>query len=125
MQIIYNQRTRLSLEDEALYEACYCSTLDELLSTADVITFHCPLNDKTQGVISHDQFAKMKDGVFIINTRRGQVIDEEAFISALENGKVARAGLDVHHNEPHIKSVWTNLPCYRTSADAHDLVRIG
>lgn len=90
-------------EKEAVYNATYCSTLDELLSTCDVISVHCPLNDATKGLISHDQFAKMKDGVFIINTCRGPVIDEEALINALESGKVARAGLDVFHNEPKIK----------------------
>lgn len=103
MDIIYSQRTRMSSEDEALYGASYCSTLDELLSNSDVISFHCPLNDKTRGMISHDQFAKMKDGVFIINTCRGPIIDEDAFIAALDSGKVTRAGLDVHHNEPNIK----------------------
>ncbi len=90
-------------EDEALYGASYCPTLDDLLSNADVISFHCPLNDKTEGMISTEQFAKMKDGVFIVNTCRGPIIDENAFIAALESGKVARAGLDVHHNEPNIK----------------------
>lgn len=103
MRIIYYQRTRLSPEDEAQYEATYCPTLDGLLSKADLISPHCPLNDKTEGLLSHEQFAKMKDGVFIVNTARGPIIDEDALIAALENGKVARAGLDVHHNEPNIK----------------------
>ncbi|EXJ84040.1 hypothetical protein A1O3_04707 [Capronia epimyces CBS 606.96] len=106
MHIIYHQRNRMSAEDEALYGATYCSTLDELLSSADVISFHFPLSDKTKGMISHAEFAKMKDGVFIVNTCRGPVIDEEAFIAALESGKVARAGLDVHHNEPDINPYW-------------------
>ncbi len=103
MKIIYHQRSRLSQKDEELYEATYCPTLDELLSQADVISPHCPLNDKTEGLLSHEQFAKMKDGVFIVNTARGPIIDEDALIKALESGKVCRAGLDVHHNEPNIK----------------------
>ncbi|KAF9891254.1 hypothetical protein FE257_004818 [Aspergillus nanangensis] len=102
MEIIYYQRTRMLPEDEAAYQASYCSSLDELLATADVISVHCPLNQKTQGMLSHDQFAQMKDGVFLVNTCRGPVIDEDALIGALESGKVARAALDVFHNEPNI-----------------------
>jgi lactate dehydrogenase-like 2-hydroxyacid dehydrogenase len=103
MHIIYYQRNRMALEDEELYEAKYCSSLDDLLSKADIISPHCPLNEKTTNLLSHEQFAKMKDGVFIVNTARGPIINEEAMIAALESGKVARAGLDVHHNEPDIK----------------------
>ena len=103
MQILYHQRTRMLPHDEDVSDATYCSTLDELLSTADVISIHCPLNEKTKGLISHEQFAKMKDGVFIVNSCRGPVIDEEALIDALESGKVARAGLDVFDHEPNIK----------------------
>ncbi|EXJ82088.1 hypothetical protein A1O1_08157 [Capronia coronata CBS 617.96] len=102
MKVIYYQRTRLEPEDEAAYDATYCSSLDELLSEADIISPHFPLNEKTKGMLSHEQFAKMKDGVFLINTCRGPVIDEDALIKALESGKVTRAGLDVFHNEPNI-----------------------
>lgn len=103
MKISYWQRTRLLPDEEALYDATWCSSLDELLSTADVLTLHCPLNDKTEGLIGREQFAKMKDGVFLVNTSRGPVIQEDALIEALESGKVARAGLDVFDNEPKIK----------------------
>lgn len=103
MDILYHQRTQMKPEDDALYGATYYSSLDEMLATADVISVHCPLNKNTKGLISHEQFAKMKDGVFIINTCRGPVIDEDALISAIKSGKVARAGLDVHHNEPNIE----------------------
>ncbi|KAI0151427.1 D-isomer specific 2-hydroxyacid dehydrogenase [Pestalotiopsis sp. NC0098] len=102
MEILYHQRAQLNPDDEALYGATYYSSLDEMLATADVISVHCPLNKSTKGLISHEQFAKMKDGVFLINTCRGPVIDEDALISAMKSGKVARAGLDVFHNEPNI-----------------------
>lgn len=105
MRIIYYQRTRLSAEDEETFQATYCSTLDELLGASDVVSVHCPLNDKTKGLISHKEFAKMKDGVFLVNTSRGPVVDEDALISALESGKVLRAGLDVFKDEPNIKYV--------------------
>lgn len=103
MKIVYHTRTRMPPDQEAQYDAEYCATLEELLTTADVISLHCPLNETTKGMISTEQFAIMKDGVFIVNTCRGPVIDEDAFITAMESGKVARAGLDVHHNEPDIK----------------------
>jgi lactate dehydrogenase-like 2-hydroxyacid dehydrogenase len=103
MDIIYHQRTRMLPEDEKLYDAKFCSTLDELLSTADVVSLHCPLNKNTEGMISHKEFAKMKDGVFFINTSRGPLANEEALIEALESRKICRAGLDVFHNEPRIK----------------------
>ena len=105
MRIIYYQRTRMSNEDEASFGATYCSTLDELLSASDVVSVHCPLNEKTKGLISHKEFAKMKDGVFLVNTSRGPVVDEDALISAMESGKVLRAGLDVFKDEPKIKYV--------------------
>lgn len=62
----------------------------------------CPLNEVITGLIGPAKFAAMKDGVFIINTARGAVIDEDALIAALECGKVARAGLDVFSDEPKV-----------------------
>ncbi len=75
-------------------------TLDELCERSDFISVHAPLNKHTQGMISHDQFNKMKKEAFIINTARGPVIDEAALIVALQEGKIAGAGLDVVEVEP-------------------------
>lgn len=102
MKIKYYNRTRLSKEVEEAYQVEYCSTLEELLSTADVVSVHCPLSEATRNLISHDQFKFMKDGAFLINTARGPIVDEEALIAALESGKVARAGLDVFSDEPNV-----------------------
>ena len=74
-----------------------------MLAETDVVSVQCPLNEKTKGLISHAEFAKMKDGVFIVNTSRGPIIDEDALIEAMKTGKVSRAGLDVFDNEPNIK----------------------
>ena len=79
--------------------------LSTLLSTSDIISVNCPLNDATRGMLSDAQFARMKDGVFIVNTARGAIIDEAALIRALQSGKVARAGLDVFEKEP-VKESW-------------------
>ncbi|MBU1046379.1 hydroxyacid dehydrogenase [Patescibacteria group bacterium] len=69
--------------------------MDELLAQADVITLHVPYNPHTHHLINKDSFEKMKDGVVIINTSRGGVIETESLVEALKEGKVASAGLDV------------------------------
>lgn len=81
-------------------------SLDELCEKSDYISVHAPLNQHTQGMISYEQFNKMKKEVFIINTSRGPVIDEAALINALVEGKIAGAGLDVVEQEP----IETNSP---------------
>jgi len=78
--------------------------LDELFAQADFITIHTPMTDKTRGIVNKEAFAKMKDGVYIVNTARGAVIDEDALVRALDSGKVARAGLDVFDPEPKFDS---------------------
>lgn len=74
--------------------------LDELLSESDVISLHCPLTEKTQGIISAETIAAMKDGVQVINTARGPLVDENAMAKALESGKVACYMADVLSTEP-------------------------
>jgi len=75
------------------------SPMDELLSSADIITLHIPFTGEP--VLSTSQFEAMKEGVVIINAARGGTIDESALLIALDNGKVAAAGLDVFENEPN------------------------
>lgn len=101
MKIKYYNRRQLSAEDEATYNATYCNSLHELLGTADVVSLNCPLNSETTNLIGDAEFAAMKHGVYLVNTSRGAVVDEQALIRALESGKVARAGLDVFTNEPN------------------------
>jgi glycerate dehydrogenase len=74
--------------------------LDELLAQSDVISLHCPLSEKTRGIINRDNIARMKEGVIIINTSRGPLIVEEDLAQALNSGKVYAAGLDVVSVEP-------------------------
>jgi lactate dehydrogenase-like 2-hydroxyacid dehydrogenase len=102
MHVQYYNRRRLPPEDEVIYNVTHCKTLEDLLRTSDVISVSCPLDATTKGLLSYKEFAQMKDGVFIVNTARGAIIEEEALISALESGKVARAGLDVFQDEPKI-----------------------
>jgi len=74
--------------------------LDELFAKADVLTLHTPLTDQTRGIVGPKAFAKMKDGVRIVNCARGGLIDEAALLEALNSGKVAGAALDVFEVEP-------------------------
>ncbi len=74
--------------------------LDTLLANSDVISLHCPLKAETAKIINASTIAKMRDGVIILNTGRGGLVDEEALASALKSGKVYAAGVDVVSVEP-------------------------
>ncbi|KAL3420568.1 D-isomer specific 2-hydroxyacid dehydrogenase [Phlyctema vagabunda] len=99
MRIQYHNRSQLSPELEA--GAAYVS-FEELLKTSDVLSLNLSLNNKTKGIIGTKEFAGMKDGIIIVNTARGKLIDEKALVDALESGKVFSAGLDVYEEEPEI-----------------------
>ncbi|WP_417683769.1 D-2-hydroxyacid dehydrogenase family protein [Roseibium sp.] len=75
-------------------------SLDELLSVSDVLSLHLPLNSHTRGMIGAAELSRMKQGRILINTARGPIVDETALISALENGHLGGAGLDVFEIEP-------------------------
>ncbi len=74
--------------------------LDELLEASHVVSVHCPLVATTRHLISTAQFAKMRPEAVLINTSRGAVVNEEALVAALEDGRIAGAGLDVYEQEP-------------------------
>ncbi|CAG8050545.1 unnamed protein product [Penicillium olsonii] len=99
MKVIYHNRRELS--DEMSAGAQYVS-FDELLSISDVVSLNLPLNKNTRHIISRAEFAKMKDGVVVVNTARGAVMDEAALVEALDSGKVFSAGLDVFEEEPKV-----------------------
>jgi D-3-phosphoglycerate dehydrogenase len=75
-------------------------SLDALCQRSDYISVHVYLNEETRHLISHDQFAMMKPGAYLINCARGGVVDEAALIEALQNNRIAGAGLDVFEKEP-------------------------
>ena len=77
---------------------------DKIYREADFITVHLPKNAETLGFISDDEFAKMKDGVRVINVARGGIIDEEAWARAIESGKVVASAVDVYPKEPTTES---------------------
>jgi D-3-phosphoglycerate dehydrogenase len=75
-------------------------SLDEILAQSDVISLHLPLTEQTKHMISSSEFAKMKEGVILVNASRGGTVDEKALFEALESGKVRAAGIDVFEKEP-------------------------
>lgn len=85
--------------DESVKEFAEYTDFDTLLAESDIISLHVSGTDENRHLINADTFTRMKDGVMIINTSRGLVMDTDALIEALENGKVGFAGLDVVENE--------------------------
>ncbi|KAH8880527.1 hypothetical protein GQ53DRAFT_813266 [Thozetella sp. PMI_491] len=102
MKIHYYDVIRAPPEVEEELEATFHETPHDLFAVADCVTLHTPLNKHTQDLIGVEALATMKDGVRIINTARGPVVNEAALIEALRSGKVAAAGLDVHYYEPQV-----------------------
>lgn len=84
--------------------------MDDIVEKSDFITIHTPLTDGTRGMIGADEFSRMKDGVYIISTARGGIIDEKALLDALNSGKVAGAALDVFETEPPVFKELVNHP---------------
>ncbi len=98
MDILYHSRTRKpSFEEEC--NARYVA-LDELVATADYVTLHVPLTDETYHLIGQAALAAMKDTAYLVNTARGECVDEAALVTALKNGDIAGAALDVFEHEP-------------------------
>ncbi|KAJ5901774.1 hypothetical protein N7495_002302 [Penicillium taxi] len=107
MKIQYHNRSRLPTELEG--GATYVS-FDELLASSDVFSLNLALNASTRHIIGASEFGKMKDGVVIVNTARGALIDEKALVAAIDSGKVRSAGLDVYEKEPEIEPGLVNNP---------------
>ena len=95
MEIVYNNRNRLTVADEQEYLARYVG-LDELFSTADVVSINAPLTPETFHIVDAARLAQMKPSAFLINTARGPLVDEKALVVALRGGTIAGAGLDVY-----------------------------
>jgi glyoxylate reductase len=85
-------------------------SLEELLSTADVVSLHCPLNAQTRHLIGPAELRLMRPESVLVNTTRGPVVDEAALVAALERGEIAGAALDVYEHEPEVHSGLLGLP---------------
>ena len=97
MKVLANDENIIpELEDEL----CKYVSLEELFKGSDVISLHCPLLESTEGIINKTNISRMKDGVMIINTSRGQLVVEDDLKNALNSGKVGGAAVDVVSKEP-------------------------
>ena len=99
MTIAYTNSRPVSMELEHELAMTHMS-LTDLLVSSDVVSVHCPSNDSTFHLLGEAQFALMKKSAFLINTARGPIVDEDALVTALENGEIAGAALDVYEHEP-------------------------
>lgn len=101
MKIIYHNRHKLSPDIEALYNAIYVD-FDTLLKKSDFISLNAPATSATFHLIGAEQLKKMKPTAILINTARGQLVDEKALVAAIKNKQIFGAGLDVYEDEPKI-----------------------
>ncbi|WP_324717131.1 D-glycerate dehydrogenase [Carboxydochorda subterranea] len=109
MRVLYHDVARRPGEEEARLGVAY-RPLDELLSESDFVTLHVDLNPRTHHLIDARALSLMKPTAFLINTSRGPVVDEAALVRALEEGRLAGAGLDVFENEPAMAPGLARLP---------------
>ncbi len=102
LQIHYHNRRRVAPEIEKALEATYWDSLDQMLARMDIISINCPHTPATYHLLSARRLALMKSSAYIVNTARGEVIDENALARMIENNELGGAGLDVFEHEPAV-----------------------
>ncbi|QWC58057.1 D-glycerate dehydrogenase [Erythrobacter sp. 3-20A1M] len=102
LRIAYHNRKPLPRAIESMLSADYVADLDELVASSDILSLHCPSTDETRHMIDAARLDKMKDEAALINTARGDLVDYDALVRMLEEGRLIGAGLDVYPDEPAI-----------------------
>ncbi|MEX6724752.1 2-hydroxyacid dehydrogenase [Parapedomonas caeni] len=110
MAIHYHNRRRLPEAVERTVEATYWPRLEAMLSRVDIVSINCPLTPETNKLINDERLRLMQRHAYLINTARGEIVDETALVAALERGGIAGAGLDVFEQEPAIHPRLLDLP---------------
>jgi glyoxylate reductase len=100
MRVLYTKRTRLEQQEEDQLGVDWVPQLDELLRTSDFVSVQCSYNPSTHLLIGARELGLMKPTAYFVNTARGRIVDEPALIEALQQGRIAGAGLDVFWHEP-------------------------
>lgn len=109
MRVLYHSRKRAAPEVEARTGGQHCASLDELLEAADFVSLHCPGGTETRHLLDAARLDRMKRTAFLINTARGEVVDEAALGAALRSRTIAGAGLDVYGHEPRVPEAFLGL----------------
>jgi len=102
MDVAFYNRSAIDPMEAARYGAMQLPTIEDVLAASDFVSLHCPGGAENRHLMNAARFAAMKPGAFLINTARGDVVDEAALISALEQGTIRGAGLDVYEAEPNV-----------------------
>ena len=102
LSIHYHNRRRLPEAIEEELGASYHASVDTLLRISDVVTIHCPHTSETHEMVNAARIGAMKPTAYLINTARGEIVDEKALVAALQTGRIAGAGLDVYTHEPAV-----------------------
>jgi len=102
LQIHYHNRKSVHAHVETELEATYWESLDQMLARVDIISVNCPHTPATYHLLSARRLKLIKPAAYIVNTARGEIIDEDMLATMLENGRIAGAGLDVYEREPAI-----------------------
>ena len=110
MSIHYHNRKAVHPSIEAELEATYWETIEQMLPRVDIISINCPSTPATHHLLNKERLSLLSPHSYLVNTGRGDVIDEMALIELLKENKIAGAGLDVYEHEPVISSALIDLP---------------
>ena len=110
MSIHYHNRNQLHPEIESDLEATWWENLNQMISRMDIISINCPHTDLTHRMIGKEQLNLIQKHAFLVNTARGEIVDEKSLVEALLNKEIAGAGLDVYENETKINSQLFEVP---------------
>lgn len=110
LEIAYHNRKRLPEALENMLGATYVDNLDDLMRCADILSLHAPGGEETHHLIDARRIGLMKPGSCLINTARGDLVDQDALIEALEDGRLGGAGLDVYPDEPKVDPRLLKVP---------------
>ena len=110
LQIHYHNRRRVAEDTERELEATYWDSLDQMLARMDILSVNCPHTPATFHLLSARRLKLIKPTAYLVNTARGEVIDENTLARMLEAGEIAGAGLDVFEHEPKVERALLKMP---------------
>lgn len=102
LKVAYHNRKRLPQATEQMFGARYVAEFDDLLRSSDILTLHCPASKDTRHMLDKRSIGLLPEGACLINTARGDLVEQDALVDALESGHLTGAGLDVYPNEPEV-----------------------